>query len=172
VIGSYQKFWLSQSNLYIPIGKTTCNCKDLRYNLPRMEELMRASSVDQIILETLANQHTHLTSHQVFEQIRPRLPALNPSTVYRALERLAHHGAISVSDMGTGSAVFESLTSGMHHHLVCQQCGRVCTIPDEQVSSFFRLVQESSRFEVCTNHLVLFGLCGDCQNHSASHSGG
>jgi Fur family transcriptional regulator, ferric uptake regulator len=133
---------------------------------------MRASSVDQIILETLAKEHTHLTSHQVFEQIRPRLPAVNPSTVYRALERLAHHGAISVSDMGTGSAVYESLTNGMHHHLVCQQCGRVSAIPDEQVSSFFRLVQESCHFQVSTNHLVLFGLCIDCQNHSTHEAGG
>jgi Fe2+ or Zn2+ uptake regulation protein len=136
-----------------------------------MEETMRASSVDQIILETLANQHTHLTSHQVFEQVRPRLPAVNPSTIYRALERLAHHGVISVSDMGTGSSVFESLASGVHHHLVCQQCGRVSAFPDEQVSSFFRLVRERCHFQVSTNHLVLFGLCGDCQNHSASHPG-
>ena len=133
---------------------------------------MRASSVDQIILETLANEHTHLTSHQVFEQIRPRLPAVNPSTVYRALERLAHHGEISVSDMGTGSTVYESLTDGMHHHLVCERCGRVVTIPDEQVSNFFRHVQETSHFKVSTNHLVLFGQCGDCQNHSAGEPGG
>lgn len=49
---------------------------------------MRASSVDQIIIETLSKEHAHLTSLQVFEEIRLRLPAVNQSTVYRALERL------------------------------------------------------------------------------------
>ena len=42
---------------------------------------MRTSSVEQIILEILSKEHTHLTSHQVYEEIHPRLPALNPSTV-------------------------------------------------------------------------------------------
>ena len=98
---------------------------------------MRASSVDQIILETLSRENAHLTSHQVYEQIRSRLPAVNPSTVYRALERLGKNGHISVSDMGTGAAVYESLHGEMHHHLVCQKCGLVETIDHEVVSQFF-----------------------------------
>jgi Fur family transcriptional regulator, ferric uptake regulator len=124
---------------------------------------MRASSIEQIILETLSREHAHLTSHQVYEQIRPRLPALNPSTVYRALERLANTGKISVSDMGTGAAVYESVTDGMHHHLVCQKCKRVFTIRHEVVNQFFKTVENDTHFHISTNHLVLFGLCEDCR---------
>jgi Fur family transcriptional regulator, ferric uptake regulator len=124
---------------------------------------MRASSVDQIILETLAKEHAHLTSAQVYEEIRSRLPALNPSTVYRSLERLANSGKVSVSDMGTGSAVYESLTDGLHHHLVCQKCGRVTTIDHDQVRDFFQAVEQRNHFEIATNHLILFGLCEECQ---------
>jgi Fur family transcriptional regulator, ferric uptake regulator len=124
---------------------------------------MRASSIEQIILETLSREHAHLTSHQVYEQIRPRLPALNPSTVYRALERLANTGKISVSDMGTGAAVYESVTDGMHHHLVCQKCKRVFTIRHEVVNLFFKTVENDTHFNISTNHLVLFGLCTDCR---------
>jgi Fe2+ or Zn2+ uptake regulation protein len=89
---------------------------------------MRASSVDQIILKTLSKEHAHLTSLQVFEEIRERLPAVNQSTVYRSLERLVHIGKVSVFDMGTGSAVFELLADGLHHHLVCQKCGTAFTL--------------------------------------------
>jgi len=124
---------------------------------------MRASSVDQIILETLSRENAHLTSHQVYEQIHGRLPALAPSTVYRALERLAKNGRISVSDMGTGSAVYESMREGMHHHLVCQQCGHVETIEHEAVSQFFSSIESSTQFQVSTNHLILFGLCSHCR---------
>jgi len=125
---------------------------------------MRASSVDQIILETLSKENAHLTSHQVYEQIRSRLPAVNPSTIYRALERLANNGKVSVSDMGTGSAVFELLANGMHHHLVCQKCGHVETIDHEIVSLFFNSIETKNRFQVCTNHLILFGICAVCHN--------
>ncbi|HVP21354.1 MAG TPA: transcriptional repressor [Anaerolineaceae bacterium] len=124
---------------------------------------MRASSVDQIILETLAKENAHLTSGQIYDQIRVRLPALNPSTVYRALERLAKSGKISISDMGTGSEVYESLENEAHHHLICQKCGRVYTINNDEVGQFFREVERSNQFKIKTNHLILFGLCSHCQ---------
>ena len=124
---------------------------------------MRASSVDKIILEILSRENAHLTSHQVYEQIRGRLPAVNPSTVYRALERLAKNGQISISDMGTGSAVYESLLEGGHHHLVCQKCSRVQTIDHAAVDQFFKTIESSAAFTVSTRHLILFGLCAECR---------
>jgi Fur family transcriptional regulator, ferric uptake regulator len=124
---------------------------------------MRASSVDQIIVETLSKEHAHLTSLQVFEEIRARLPAVNQSTVYRALERLVKCGEVSVSDMGTGAAVYELLLDGVHHHLVCQQCGLVITIGHEQVDDFFSAIQNKNHFNIVTNHLILFGICDKCR---------
>lgn len=124
---------------------------------------MRASSVDQIIIETLSKEHAHLTSLQVFEEIRLRLPAVNQSTVYRALERLVKNSKVSVSDMGTGSAVYELLADGLHHHLVCQKCGQVMTIGHEEVSDFFTTIQQKNHFNIITNHLILFGICEKCQ---------
>jgi Fur family ferric uptake transcriptional regulator len=124
---------------------------------------MRTSSIELIILEILSKEHKHLTSHQVYEEIRPRLPAVNPSTVYRALERLANIGKVSVSDIGTGSAVYELLADGLHHHLVCQKCGRVTTIGHAEVQDFFTAVQQKNHFNVVTNHLILFGICEHCQ---------
>ena len=124
---------------------------------------MRASSVDHIILEMLGEEHAHLTSHQIYEQIRGYLPAVNQSTVYRALERLANLGKVSVSDMGMGSAVFELLDDGMHHHLVCQKCGGIETIAHEDVGDFFAAIQSRYAFQINTNHLILFGVCQACQ---------
>jgi Fur family transcriptional regulator, ferric uptake regulator len=124
---------------------------------------MRTSSVDLIILETLSKEHAHLTSHEVYKHIRSQLPAVNASTVYRSLERLASTGKISVSDMGTGSEVYESLADGMHHHLICQSCGRVITIGHEEVKDFFTTIQQKNKFVIQTNHLILFGICEQCQ---------
>ena len=123
---------------------------------------MRASSVNQIILETLSKEQAHLTSHQIYEEIRSRLPAVNVSTVYRALERLTQNGKVSVSDMGTGAAVYESLIDGFHHHLVCQKCRRVRTVAHPSVGAFFSQVEIEFDFNVATNHLVLFGTCSEC----------
>lgn len=123
---------------------------------------MRTSSVNQVILQTLAECQCHLTARDLFERIQPRLPAVNYSTVYRALERLAHAGMVSVSDMGLGAAVYEAVGGPRHHHLVCQGCGAQITIGDEDVRDFFDRVESSHHFHVVTNHLVLFGLCSSC----------
>ena len=125
---------------------------------------MRKSSVETIIIETLSRRHAHLTSLQIFDAIRDQLPAVNQSTIYRALERLVHNGRVSVSDMGTGSAVYERMSDQMHHHLVCQKCGQILTIDHEDVEGFFSLLEEKTRYKILTNHLVLFGICKACKN--------
>lgn len=127
---------------------------------------MRTSSVEQLILDLFAGYSTevaHFTAQEVYVQLKPRLPAVNPSTIYRALERMSLVGKISVSDMGTGAAVYEAVGREHHHHLVCQACGRVETIGDEAVSRLFSQLEQKHHFQIATNHLVLFGYCQACQ---------
>jgi Fur family transcriptional regulator, ferric uptake regulator len=124
---------------------------------------MRASSVDQVILDLLARQDDHLTSHEIYSTIRAQLPAVNQSTVYRALDRLAAHGQVSVSDMGLGAEVYESIHHGRHHHFVCQSCHTVSLIDDQDVEMFFTRLNEKYKVDISTNHLVLFGKCEVCQ---------
>ena len=124
---------------------------------------MRTSSVDQVIIELLSHEHAHFTSLQVYEELRKRLPAVNQSTVYRALERLAENGKVSVSDMGTGASVYEIVGGDRHHHLVCQMCGAVSTIGDDEVQKFFTGIEAKNHFQIVTNHLILFGICSGCR---------
>jgi len=125
---------------------------------------MKTSSVDLAILELLDEKHCHLKASEVYERLQPRFPALNASTVYRSLERLVNSGKLSVSDMGTGASVYEKVTDGIHHHLVCQKCGRVTTIEHEMVCSFFEQIEGEFGFKVFTNHLILFGECSECSD--------
>jgi Fur family ferric uptake transcriptional regulator len=124
---------------------------------------MRNSSVDQLILKTLSMHSGHLTSLQVYEEIRAFLPAVNQSTIYRALERLAHQDRISVADIGTGAMVYELVTDERHHHIVCQECGHIITISGGDVQGFFEKVSGDNKFHIVTNHLILFGLCEGCR---------
>ena len=128
---------------------------------------MRSSSVNHLILKSLEQDRAHLTAQQVYERIRTNLPAVNPSTVYRALERLAHAGLVSVSDMGQGAAVYESIGEERHHHLVCQDCGKVIQMEDAFFKKFFDQIQAEYHFELVTNHLILFGRCPACREKAS-----
>ncbi len=124
---------------------------------------MRNSSVDKIILDLLSKKHNHLNSLQIYNEIRKQLPAVNQSTVYRSLDRLVKFGKVSVSDMGTGVSVYEKLLDEHHHHLVCQKCGVILTIEHQEVENLFNSLEINHHFKIITNHLVLFGICEQCQ---------
>ncbi len=127
---------------------------------------MKTSSVDQIIVELLDQTQCHCSSQQVYESIKSRLPAVNRSTVYRSLDRLINQGKISVSDIGTGSLVYELVNDGLHHHLVCQQCHHIIEISNDEISRLFSTIEKESRFQIVTNHLILYGICPQCQDHN------
>ena len=124
---------------------------------------MKSSSVEQLILDLFAQAHMHLTAQEVYTHLKSHLPAVNPSTVYRALERMAHAGKVSVSDMGTGAAVYEGIGRELHHHLVCENCHRVVTIESAVIQPWFDKLARRYAFTMTTNHLILFGYCPDCR---------
>ena len=123
---------------------------------------MKSSTAQQFILELFQQKHAHLTAKEVYAHLKPLLPSINPSTVYRALERLTNAGEISVSDMGKGAAVYEIVGSSPHHHLVCLGCNRVITLENEIVQPLFDKVEGRFDYQLNTNHLILFGYCQEC----------
>ncbi len=126
---------------------------------------MKTSSTDLVILKLLSTNHHHLTSQQIYEKIRDHLPAINPSTVYRSLERLVKTGKVSISDMGLGAEVYEIVGQDIHHHIVCQNCGKILTIDDREVRGFLEKIEQTSKYRLTTNHLVLFGICENCKEY-------
>lgn len=124
---------------------------------------MRASSITNEIFKVLEKQDDHLTAKEIYEKVKVTLSAVDQSTVYRSLERMVHQGQASVSDMGGAAVVYQLVTQNPHHHLVCEICGKQLTFKDGQVTDFLQAVQKKTNFKITTNHLILFGICPDCQ---------
>lgn len=125
---------------------------------------MRASSVSNEILAILAKKHTHLTEVEIYEAVRKKFTAVNHSTVYRALRRLVDNGMVSITDIGRGSQVFEIYNPNEeHHHLICQNCGRIINLSDGKIESLFHQIEIDHQFQVITKHLALFGFCEACR---------
>jgi Fur family ferric uptake transcriptional regulator len=124
---------------------------------------MRASSVTNEILDILKKEHDHLTEVEIYEAVKVKFTAVNHSTVYRALRRLVDDGQVSITDIGRGAQVFELVTGEPHHHLVCQNCGKIINLRDGSVEELFGKIEDSHHFKVITKHLALFGYCRDCQ---------
>lgn len=123
----------------------------------------RLTSARKAILEVLESADTHLTAIQIHEQLIPRLPSINLSTVYRSMDYLVDKLLVSISDLGLGSPVYELVRDDIHHHLVCTNCRKTLPLEHDQVATLFNEIELKKKFVITTNHLVLFGICEDCQ---------
>ena len=63
----------------------------------------------QIILDTLCEMGGHVTVAELYERVHGRFPAIDRSTVYRALDFFGELGLVSAVEVG-GAAVFEIAT--------------------------------------------------------------
>ncbi|MBN1535542.1 MAG: transcriptional repressor [Anaerolineales bacterium] len=131
--------------------------------------MSRMTTARALIYETLETTQEHMTAYQVFDAVKPRLPSLNMSTVYRSLEYLTHEGLISVADVGEGMPIYEAV-SNTHHHLVCEGCKKILIVEHEQVKGFFEKISQEYDFTIHTNHLILFGLCEKCRRAKENQS--
>ncbi len=125
---------------------------------------MKNTSTSLQILNLLKTCQGHLSAAEIFEHLRPSLPAVAPSTVYRVLERLVHSGQVSISDIGSGTEVYEIASINRHHHLVCETCHSIITLSDAEIQTFFKKIEAEHSFLISTNHLILFGTCENCRS--------
>ena len=103
----------------------------------------------------------HRSADDVFARVEGRLPGVNRSTVYRALELFRDLGLVSETDLGGGVRQFE-LIAARHHHLICRGCGAMLELDDDLVRPLRQAVADRHGFVACVDHLALFGQCAVC----------
>jgi len=132
-----------------------------------LTELFRAhgrkiTAQRQCIFQALEGDVTHPSAERVHEQVRHDMPNVSLKTVYQTLNDLADLGAITVLDVGTGSARFDPNVETTHHHLVCRSCGKVRDVAADFPG--LRVSQRSTQgFEVDSAEVVFRGLCAECK---------
>ena len=119
----------------------------------------------QILLDTLCEMGGHVTVAELHERIHARYPAIDRSTVYRALDFFVELGLVNTADLG-GAAVYEIASGehpGAHHHLVCRDCGHIDHVPGGAFDAFAARLRDDFGFVADANSLTIHGVCRDCQ---------
>jgi Fur family ferric uptake transcriptional regulator len=106
-------------------------------------------------------------AHVSAEELAGRT-GLDPSTVYRTLDVLVREGFATRTDLGAGRAFFEPAREHLHHHVVCERCGAVAHLHDEELGDLRERVERASGYALSTSDISFFGLCPDCRNSGAS----
>jgi Fur family ferric uptake transcriptional regulator len=138
--------------------------------LSRLREASgRSGGARKVVVELLGEQGCCLSAQELHELARARGARVGIASVYRALEGMDDLGLVQRVDLGDGVARYEpSHADGdHHHHLVCDDCGKVEPFEDPTLESAIERVADGRGYVVAAHDVVLHGACEDCRHVDA-----
>jgi Fur family ferric uptake transcriptional regulator len=125
----------------------------------------RSGGARRRVVELLGEQDCCLSAQEIHDLVRARGGRIGIASVYRALDGMDELGLVQRIDLGDGVARFEPLHAGgdHHHHLVCDDCGKVEPFEDTTLESAIVRVGAGRGYAVVAHDVVLRGACEDCR---------
>lgn len=125
----------------------------------------RAGGARAAVVELLAEQDCCLTAQEIFDQLRGRDRRVGIASVYRALDVLTSMKLVQRLEMGEGVARYEPAYAdgGHHHHVVCEECGKVTAFEDESLEAVVDELAEKLGYDLEGHDVTLRGSCPDCR---------
>jgi Fur family ferric uptake transcriptional regulator len=133
------------------------------------EELRRAGfrsgGARRAVVDFLGGRECCVSAQELHDGLRGEGRAVGIATVYRVLDELAALRLVHRVDLGEGVARFEpALPDGEHHHhLVCDDCGRVEPFSDPALEQALSRVAGARGYDLDAHDVVLRGACADCR---------
>ena len=105
------------------------------------------------------------SAQEIFDGIRAKGGRVGIASVYRALDQLVELRLAQRVELGDGIARFEPSRTGAghHHHLVCDDCGKVEPFSDPGLERALADAARRLSYGMHAHEVVLHGNCGDCK---------
>jgi len=113
-----------------------------------------------LVWDVLRRSDLHMSAEEVSAQVQAQFPHINISTIYRTLELLVGLGLVRETHLGPTRRFFEVEEEVPHHHLVCEACGKVAHVHDEDLGTLEGVLLAEHGFLL--RELTVFGLCRAC----------
>jgi Fur family transcriptional regulator, ferric uptake regulator len=128
----------------------------------------RGGGARTAVVDLLGRQECCLSAQEIFDALRAEGRPVGIASVYRILDVLTELGLTQRLDVGGGVARYEPLQpdGDHHHHLVCDDCGKVEAFSDESLEAALEQLERSVGFAVGGHDVVLRGACVDCSSTS------
>ena len=117
------------------------------------------------VIDFLDRQECCVGAQEIHRELRSRGEPVGLASVYRVLEVLADKRLVQRLDLGDGVARFEPIRDSVqhHHHIVCDDCGKIEAFADQRLERVLRDVEANSGYAVAGHDIVLRGACSSCR---------
>ena len=124
----------------------------------------RDGGARRAVIELLGRQDCCLSAQEIFDRLRGDGRRVGIASVYRTLEQLSRDGYVQRIDIGSGTTRFEPVHADgeHHHHVVCDDCGKVEAFADAELERALHEVEAKTGYSIGGHDVVLRGLCTAC----------
>ena len=126
----------------------------------------RTGAARAAVIEYLDEQDCCRGAQEIHEALAARGSTVGLASVYRAVDGLVERGLLQRVDFGDGIARYEPVRAGRehHHHLVCDDCGKVEAFHDAPLELAIEAIERQTGYGVVSHDVVLRGACADCRS--------
>jgi Fur family peroxide stress response transcriptional regulator len=118
------------------------------------------------IIAEVAAATDHPDAELIFNRVRERVPTLSPDTVYRTLDVLVSRGLVRRVLMPRATRFDPD--RDLHHHFICDLCGRLVDVMPEVVSNTPVVPPALDGIgDVRLVHLHIWGTCDVCRKRDS-----
>ncbi len=114
----------------------------------------------------LNNQGEHLSTEEIYTEVRKTHPEIGLATVYRTMLLLEELGLLIKHNFEDGRNRYELSHPDEdhdHHHLICLKCGRVSEVEEDLLGSLEDIIVKKHGFQVINHKVKFYGHCKNCQ---------
>jgi len=99
---------------------------------------------------------------EIYAAVNSKKRVMDKATVYRILTNFLELGIVNKIQFNEKESRFELADSKHHHHLVCDECGKIedIQLPEDIL---LKEVKKKSDFSVKSHSLEFYGTCKHCQ---------
>ena len=125
----------------------------------------RSGGARAAVLDAMAAQSCCVSAQELHQRVGAEGRSVGIASVYRVLDELVELQLVQRVDVGDGIARYEpALPDGdHHHHVVCDDCGRVEPFEDSTLESAIANASKRLGLSVAAHEVVLRGECDDCR---------
>ncbi|MGB3368185.1 MAG: Fur family transcriptional regulator [Acidaminobacteraceae bacterium] len=114
----------------------------------------------------LANQGKHLSTEEIYDEVKDSCPDIGLATVYRTLILLDDLDVVSKLILDDTCVRYELNTHDgdhQHHHLICTVCADVIEVEGDSLDELEASIELEFDFKVNDHKLKFYGICSKCK---------
>jgi Fur family transcriptional regulator, ferric uptake regulator len=130
-----------------------------------LQQGLKRGGARERVIELLAGQSCALSAVEIEESLRAKGRPTGRASIYRVLELLVDRGLVERLAVGDGQARFEAIdpSGEHHHHLVCDQCGRLVAFDDAGLERAIDRLSDRLGVRIESHDVLLRGACERCE---------